>query len=164
MNRYLLPRRMCQQGTERFVDSKGNNGLKDTVVVEKALPSSTGSLVDNWKERRSWQGSMSLRDKSADHGLDQGSSNPGDSRCNSIGRKHCSWDKHKGQERRCWQGSMSLRDKSAERRSWQGSMSLRDKSADHGLDQGSSNRGDSRCNSIGRKHCSWEKYTLCTHR
>ena len=79
MNRYLLPRRMCQQGTERFVDSKGNNGLRDKVVVEKALPSSTGSLVDMRKERRSWQGSKSLRDKSPDYGLDQGCNSRGDS-------------------------------------------------------------------------------------
>ena len=92
-NHYLLPRRMCQLGTERFVDSKGNNGLKDTVVVEKALPSSTGSLVDNWKERRFWQGSKSLRDKSADYGLNQGSRSREDSRCKTIGRKHCSWVK-----------------------------------------------------------------------
>ncbi len=90
-NRYLLPRRMCQLNTERFVDSKDNNGLRDKVVVEKGLPSSTGSLVDNWKERHSWQGSKSLRDKSPDYGLDQGSNSRGDSRCKPVGRKHCSW-------------------------------------------------------------------------
>ena len=92
MNRYLLPRRMCQQGTERFVHSKDNNGLRDKVVVEKGLPSSTGSLVDMRKERRSWQGSKSLLDKSVDYGLDQGKSSRGDSRYKTIGRKHCSWE------------------------------------------------------------------------
>jgi len=66
MNRYLMPRRMCQLGTERFVDWKGNNGLRGKALVEKALPSSTGSLVDMRRERRSWQGSKSLRDKSPD--------------------------------------------------------------------------------------------------
>ncbi len=83
---------MCQLGTERFVDSTGNNGQRDKVVVEKALPSSTGSLVDMRRERRSWQGSKSLLDKSVDYGLDQGKSSRGDSRYKTIGRKHCSWE------------------------------------------------------------------------
>ena len=89
---------MCQLGTERFVDSKDNNGLRGKVVGKKALPSSTGSLRHMRQERRSWQGSKSLRDKSADYGLNQSRSSRGDSRCSLIGRIHCSFQNDKEQE------------------------------------------------------------------